>query len=67
MTLIGAQRLIEPDHYDLRDMTPVQLARRYGPTVADYIIELREYEDTWKRLFCQARDGESDNHRVPHE
>jgi len=52
-SLITYGRLLEPEHYAMRDMTPAQIARSYGPTVADYVVELREECDIWRQIAVE--------------
>jgi hypothetical protein len=48
--LVSYLRVLEPEFYPLRDMTPAQIARRHGPTVSDYIVELRWEAETWRKI-----------------
>lgn len=57
------QQLLEPEHYVMRDMTPAQIARAFGATVADYIVELRRDEYIWHKLYIQCRDGTEEQQR----
>lgn len=59
--LVRMLQQLEPDPYKLRDMTPAQIARCHGPAVADYIVELRWFEDLWRKIANdRAKDDRTD-------
>jgi hypothetical protein len=55
--LVSYLRELEPEFYPLRDMTPAQIARRYGPTVSDYVVELRWEAETWRKIANERAES----------
>lgn len=45
-----AGEVVEPPVKQLADCTPAELWQRLGQEAAEYIVELRQRGDTWKRV-----------------